>query len=135
VNIAKRHLALFVGLPFAVGVAVFAVLGPRQLLPSPPASPTTLSTPPFYVVPPQSSSVNGRALLLGQEGSKAEVLAPTTSFQPAEKGVTHSPTPEEQQKMLSALQEAIQKNINEDRQLQDLLRASIQRRLEEEKTK
>lgn len=133
-EIAKHHLALFVGLPFAVGVAVFAVLGPRQLLPLPPASPTTLSAPPFYVASSQSSSVNGRALLLGQEGSKAGVLAPTTSFQPADTGVTHPPTPIEQQNMLSAQQEAIQVNLNEDRQLQDLLRAAIQRRLED-KTK
>lgn len=113
-KIAKRHLALLVGLTLAVGVAVFAILDPRQPLPSSPASPITLSAPP---------------------GSKEEVLAPTMSFQPAGKEETYVPTPEEQQKMLSALQEEIQKKLNEDRQLQDLLRTSIQRRLEEEKTK
>lgn len=57
------------------------------------------------------------------------------SFQPAGKEETYVPTPEEQQKMLSALQEEIQKKLDEDQQLQDLLRAAIQRRLEEEKTK
>lgn len=135
VKIAKHHLVLLVGLPLAVVVAVFAVLGPRQLLPSPPASPSTLSAPPFYVLPPQSSSLNDRALMFRQDGSKEEILAPTTSLQPAGKEATYALTPEEQQKMLSALQEEIQKKLNEDRPLQDLLRAAIQLRLEEEKSK